>query len=156
MVDPRQRDRLRAPEPRGPEPIRRPLRILCGVLGGLLVAAALLVAAGEPNSWLALPPMAIGALLLMPVLGAGVPASEEEAERALARALELAAAGRALLGPGLFGLVAARLLESAQPRFVLDADVVGAIAAALIAVLLAAGVGCAIAAVYYRARALGR
>jgi hypothetical protein len=156
MVDPSRRDRWRAPEPRGPEPVRRPLRILCGVFGALLVAAALVVAAGEPNSWLSLPPMAVGALLLMPMLGAGAPASEEEAEQALARALELAAAGRALLGPGLFGLLAARLLESAQPHFALGADVVGAMAAALIAALLASGVGCAIAAVYYRARALGR
>jgi len=138
------------------EPVRRPLRIACGVLGALLVAMAFVAAAGEPNPWLSLPPMAIGALLLMPALGARSPASEEEAEEALARALELADAGRALLVPGLFGLVAAKVLEGSQPGFALDADVVGAIAAALIAALLGSGIGCAFAAVYYRAKALGR
>jgi hypothetical protein len=156
MVDPSRRDRPGSPAARRPEPIRRPLRIVCGVLGGLLVALALAAAAAEPNPWLSLPPMAIGALLLMPALGARAPASDEEQEQALAAALELAAAGRALLGPGLFGLVAAKVLEGSQPRFALDADVVGAITAALIAALLAGGVGCAIAAVYYRAKALGR
>jgi hypothetical protein len=156
MGDSSRGDRWGAPAPRRPEPIRRPLRILCGVLGALLVGMALVAAAGEPNPWLSLPPMAIGALLLMPALGARSPASEEEAEQALARALELAAAGRSLLGPGLFGLVAAKMIESSRPGLAIDADVVGAIAAALIAALLASGVGCAVAAVYYRAKALGR
>jgi hypothetical protein len=154
MVDPSRRDRPGTPA--AGEPVRRPLRILCGAFGALLVGLALAAAAAEPNPWLSLPPMAAGALLLMPALGARAPASEEDREQALARALELAAAGRALLGPGLFGLLAAKLLESSQPRFALDADVVGAIAAALIAALLVAGVGCAVAAVYYRAKALGR
>jgi hypothetical protein len=156
MVDPSRRDRPGSPAASQTEPVRRPLRILCGVLGALLVALALAAAAAEPNPWLSLPPMAAGALLLMPALGARAPASQDEQEQALARALELAAAGRALLGPGLFGLLATRLLESSQPGFALDAEVVGAIAAALIAALLASGLGCALAAVYYRARALGR
>ena len=139
-----------------PEPVRRSLRILCGVLGAALLALALVAAAGEPNPWLSLAPMAIGGLLLLPVLAAGAKAGEAEAERALARALELAAAGGALLAPGLFGLVAARGLEASRPGFALADDAVGALAAALIAALLAAGIGCALAALYWRARALGR
>lgn len=155
MGDPWRRERPDAPARPRREPVRRPLRIACAALGALLVGGALFAAAGEPNPWLALAPLAIGALLLVPALGARAPANDEEAEQALARALELATAGRALLGPGLFGLVAAQVLERSQPRFALDADVVGAITAALIAALLLGGAGCAIAALYYRARALG-
>jgi hypothetical protein len=156
MADPSRRNGLESEEPGHPEPVRRPLRIVCGLLGALLVALALVVAAGEPNPWLSLPPMAGGALLLMPAFAARRAVSEEEAELALARAFELSDAGRALLGPGLLGLVAAKVLESSRPHFALHEDAVGAIAAALIAVLLTSGVGCAIGAVYYRAKALGR
>lgn len=154
MEQPPRPERSRAASQR--EPVRRSLRILCGVLGAGLLGLAFVAAAGEPNPWLSLPPMAIGALLLVPALAAGAPADAEEAEGALVRALELAAAGRALLGPGLFGLVAARVLEASRPGFALADDAVGAIATALIAVLLAAGVGCTVAAAYWRARALGR
>jgi len=155
MVDPSRRDPARS-RPERPEPVRPTLRIACALFGVLLVLLALATAAAEPNPWLSLPPMAIGALLLVPALGARAAASEDEAEAALARALELAHAGRALLVPGLFGLVAARVLEHSQPRFSLEGDVVGAITAALIAALFAGGVGCAVAAAYYRAKALGR
>jgi hypothetical protein len=153
--DPSLRDRRDAPAQPRREPVRRPLRIVSAALGVLLFGCALAAAAGEPDRWLSLPPLAIGALLLVPALGARAAASDEEAEQALERALELAAAGRALLGPGLFGLVVARLLESAEPRFTLEADVVGAITKALIAALLLGGFACALAAVYYRAKALG-
>lgn len=154
MVDP-SRDPVRSRRER-PEPVRPTLRVACALFGALLVLLALATAAAEPNPWLSLPPMAIGALLLVPALGARAAASQEEAEQALERALELAHAGRALLVPGLFGLVAAQVLERSQPGFSLDGDVVGGIAAALIAALLACGAGCAAGALYYRAKALGR
>jgi hypothetical protein len=136
--------------------VRRPLRIVCGVLGGLLVAAAFVVAAGEPNPWLSLAPMAAGLILLMPAFAARRAASDEEAELAMLNAWELSDAGRALLVPGLLGLVVAKALEGSRPGFSLVDDPVGAMAAVLIAALIVGGVGCAIGAVYYRAKALGR
>lgn len=155
MQDAPEPDRSRAAPHR--EPVRRSLRIACGLLGAALLGLAAFAAFGEPNPWLSLPPMAIGAWLLLPALATGAPpADPDEAERALARALELAAAARALLAPGLFGLIAARVIEGSRPGFVVADDAVGAVATALVAALLLAGVGCAVAAVYWRARALGR
>jgi hypothetical protein len=138
----------------GPEPIRRSIRIACGLLGSLVLLLGLvmpLLIPGGPG-WGPLLFAGFASILLIPAFLSRRARTEGEWRTAFARAVHLSALTQALYIPGIGGMAVLYGLPLLWPDFSLAVQP-GPVLGVLVVLLLTLGMCVGILANYYRAKA---